>query len=141
MLLCKQKDRYLSLEDIGLDLTYGNSEILNVASLLFVFDATCIISKIESSFETVTDIKFLAPNVLSLCGHPSTLSPKTQIKITTDRSCSHMNIDSLKVKHQLFTIELISQKIKDFISNSNFLRNKLSFHLGSSYIKDPTICR
>ena len=136
ILLCKQKDWYLSLQDIGIDLNYGNFAIPKDSPLLFTFDPTGITSEIESGFETVTDIKFLAPNVLSLCGHPSTPLPKPQIKITTDRSCSHMNIDSLKVKHQLFTIELISQKIKDFISNSNLLRNKLLFHLGSSYIKD-----
>ena len=59
ILLCKQKDWYLSLEDIGIDLNYGNFAIPKDSPLLFAFDPTGIISEIESGFKPSLILNFL----------------------------------------------------------------------------------
>ena len=125
IILNKDKDWCVSLQDIGIHLNYENFSISKENPIFLAFDAQDLLPIVGTKIEDLSSGQLLPSNVLTLC---------TKSKVV--KNVHHISVETLHVSPQLFNLDLIAKKLHQFISNSKLLNDNLQFLVASNYINN-----
>lgn len=127
LLLNKNKDWFVSIQDIGIHLNYQVLPFPKETPILITFDGNDVLSNLHKAKKEFIDLS--SPSTSDLIQIPKLIYEKILSNQLPDFKVIK---EELIINSQLITLDTLATAIKNFVATSEYVRDKLEFRISDN---------